>query len=145
MYTTSISEVMTKNVLTAHLDYSFSKISRLFFEIGIHHLPVVDDSDKLIGMLSSTDVLHAFSTQFSTLPDTSEETVDKYFTVEKMMTAQPITLRPQDDLAEAIRFFSQHSFHALPIVDNDELVGILTSNDVLDFIAERNGILESYA
>ena len=61
------------------------------------------------------------------------------------MTSQPFTLSPEDDLAEAVRFISQHRFHALPIVKDGDLVGILTNNDIMDFIAKRIDILESYA
>jgi acetoin utilization protein AcuB len=58
--------------------------------------------------------------------------------VERVMTAVVISVRPDDDIAEAARQMWEHKIGALPVVDNGRLVGILSEIDLLRVLSERS-------
>lgn len=128
-----VQDIMTKHVLVIHESHSFTEVQRLFREMNINHLPVTDANRKLIGMVSSTDVLGAVSNKFPNLPDTEESTINEHMSVLDTMTTMPLrTIRPDSNLTEAANIMAEASIHALPVVDSDQnLVGMITSNDLI--------------
>ena len=138
MYDTLIKERMTKNVISIHIDSDFYEACRLFRQINVHHLPVTNDRREVIGMISSGDMVNAISVRLPSLKNTQPETVNAVLPIDQVMSSQPFTLSPNDDMEQAINLLSQHYFHAIPIVDEaGVLQGILTNNDIVDFIAEN--------
>lgn len=135
---TKVSDVMSKVVLVAKPKHSFLQLCRLFLEMDIHHLPVMDDKEQIIGMLSANDVLRAFTFQLPLLPKVDEATLNDLFPVEELMTPNPlITITPGASLAEATRRFYQHNVQALPVLDDGRLVGIITSRDIVKIMGQR--------
>ena len=51
----TVKDLMTSQVIVAHTSHSFTQICRLFFELDIHHLPVLNDQNELIGIISSNE------------------------------------------------------------------------------------------
>jgi len=124
---------MTKRVLVIQESHSFTEVQRLFQEMSINHLPVTDADRKLIGMVSSTDVLGVVSNRFPNLPDTEESTINEHISVSDVMTPMPLrTIGPDSGLTEAANIMADACIHALPVVDSDQnLVGMITSNDLI--------------
>lgn len=129
--TLSVSDVMSKNVLFAHLHHSFTELCRLFFEMNIHHLPVVDDSGRLIGIISANDVLKAYGRQIPTLGRADEATLNRKITIEDLMTPNPIYISPEATLKEAAEKLTAHNIQSLPVLAGDKVVGIITSRDLM--------------
>jgi CBS domain-containing membrane protein len=128
-----VQEIMTKRVLVIQEGHSFTEVQRLFQEMSINHLPVTDADRKLIGMVSSTDVLGVVSNRFPNLPDTEESTINEHISVLDVMTPMPLrTIGPDSSLTEAANIMAEACIHALPVVDSDQnLVGMITSNDLI--------------
>lgn len=100
-------------------------------ENDIHHLPVVDDQHRVIGIISEHDVLVP---RFLEREQRDREglLVDDQTTVAQAMTKNPVTLRPGARLKDAVDLFLAHRFAALPVVDDEgKLVGMLTTKDLL--------------
>lgn len=128
----TIGEVMSKTVLFAKPSHSFTELCRLFTEMEIHHLPVISEDNRLIGMLSSTDVLKAYSFKVPVLEKADEETLNKNITIEDLMTPQPlVTVSPKESIWDAAQKFRKHHIHAMPVVEGEKVVGIFTSNDFI--------------
>jgi CBS domain-containing protein len=129
-----VQDIMTKRVLVIQEGHSFTEIQRLFQEMSINHLPVTDADRKLIGMVSSTDVLGVVSNRFPNLPDTNESTINEHISVLDVMTPMPLrTIGPDSDLMEAAKIMAEACIHALPVVDSDQnLIGMITSNDLIN-------------
>ena len=127
---------MSSPVLFAHPSSNFTEICRLFFEIGIHHLPVLTKRGKLVGMISATDVLRTFAYQIPLLEKKDVESINQTFQVAEIMTPMPLhVIGPDDTVMSAANRFSRFKIHALPVVEKEELVGIITANDLLESLA----------
>lgn len=128
-----VLDIMTTHVLVIQESHPFTEIQRLFREMNINHLPVTDANRKLIGIVSSTDVLGAVSNRFPNLPNTDETTINEHISVLDIMTPMPLrTIGQESDLMEAASIMAEAGIHALPVVDDDQnLVGMITSNDLI--------------
>ena len=135
--TKPVSAIMTLNPVVANQFHNFSQVLRLFTEFPVHHLPIVDGNNKLIGIVSSNDLPKVFHE----LCDRKEkvamdfDAIDKAINLSEIMTANPITVSSSDTIAAAAKIFATKKFMALPVVDNGVLVGILSVKDVIAYIS----------
>ena len=98
----------------------------------VRHLPIVDDEDKLVGVITDRDIRRAGAFgETSAMPAASDEPFGM-MTVSELMTTPVVTVRPDATLAEAAEHFLTHKFGCLPVIrDDGALAGILTVADVL--------------
>lgn len=114
---------MTTKVVTAKPDDSLSKIKKILFEKGYHHIPVVKGK-KLVGIITSFDLMK-LDKKFSEYDD---------ILVKDVMTTKVVTLYPNELVGAAAMIFLKHLFHGLPIVNEEkELIGIVTTHDILKY------------
>lgn len=129
-----VSVIMTKNVITLSKSDDLMTAEKLFKENKIRHIPVVEDK-KIIGMLSYTDLLRI---SFADAIDDDEEHVDavvyNMFTIEQVMAKQLVSVPVDATVQEVAEILSKRKFHALPVVDNGELKGIVTTTDLVDYL-----------
>lgn len=134
---TPISEIMTKDVITLNHTDDLETAEHLFKSKNIRHIPVVS-GDNIIGMLSYTDLLRI---SFADAVDEDESTVDtvvyNMFTIEQVM-AKNLTIVSSDiTIKEVAEVLSKKEFHALPVVDNNKLVGIVTTTDLINYLIDQ--------
>ena len=123
----AINRIMTTDPVTIGPDASAATAIELFESRDIHHLPVVVDG-VLTGILSSTDLLklHILRERPEALAAIS---------VSQIMVPDPVTLDVFADLIDVAKALSDGSFHALPVVETDNvLVGIVTSSDLVNHL-----------
>ena len=132
-----VSTIMTKNVIKLNLTDDLTKAEMLFKKHHIRHIPVVN-SNKIIGMLSYTDLLRI---SFVDAVDDDDEVVDvtvyNMFTVEQVMAKKLVTVAPETTIKEVAEILSSREFHALPVVEGDLLVGIVTTTDIIKYLLEQ--------
>lgn len=129
---TPLSSVMTKKVIVADLHTKFTDILTLFLDYKIYHLPVVFDQ-KLLGILSLTDALKFFEKEAVNI--TKNEHLNEIFDVEKMMTRNPKTLKPDNTVKDAAELMAGVKFRAVPIVnEKDEIQGMLSNKDLVKIL-----------
>ena len=127
---------MTACPVVGNVSNKFSQVLRLFTEFPIHHLPIVDNNDKLIGIISSNDLPKVFLSLFNR-PEAilmSTEVVDNEIHLADLMTPNPVTISSTDPITKAMQIFAEKKFMALPVVDNGTLVGILSLKDVVAYL-----------
>ena len=129
--TKKVSDLMSRNILVGHVTNSFTHTLRIFAEMTFHHLPIVNSKRDVIGIISSNDMLKSLMLKLPMLKQSDEETLNMLFDIPELMTRNPQVISPDASVSEALSIFSKHHIHALPVVDKGELVGIITSNDVL--------------
>lgn len=105
-------------------------------ETGVHHLPAVS-GDELLGIISWSDLLRvSFGDAFETDDRAVDATLDHTFTLEQVMSGDLITVTPQTTVHEAAEILCKGQFHCLPVVEDGKLVGMVTTSDLLRYLAE---------
>ena len=131
-----VSQVMTKNILRLNFTDDLATAEKIFKKNHIRHLPVVDKG-SIVGMISSNDLLRiSFADAVGPDGQEIESSVYDMFSIEQIMTSKVISIPSSTSLEDTARLFLKHEFHALPVVDNDKLVGIVTTTDVIRFFLE---------
>ena len=135
---TPITAIMTKNVITLNTTDDLLTAEKLFKKHHIRHIPVVS-GDKLLGMLSYTDLLRiSFADAIEDDEESEVETiVYNMFTIEQVMAKNLITVQATSTIKEVAEILSKNEFHALPVVDNGTLVGIITTTDLINYLLEQ--------
>jgi CBS domain-containing protein len=134
---TPISSIMTRNVITLNKKDSLEDAELLFKKNNIRHIPVVQNS-TIIGMLSYTDLLRI---SFADAVDEDENYVDtvvyNMFTIEQVMAKNLVMVSSESTVKEAAQILARKEFHALPVVDNEKLVGIVTTTDLINYLIDN--------
>lgn len=133
----SVTTIMTKNVIKLNISDDLTKAETLFKKHHIRHIPVVN-GNKIIGMLSYTDLLRiSFVDAVDDEADVVDATVYNMFTVEQVMAKNLITISPETTIKEAAEILASKEFHALPVVEGDLLIGIVTTTDLIKYLIDQ--------
>jgi CBS domain-containing protein len=121
-----ISEIMTKQIYCIDCRDSLKAAIDVLQKHNVRHLPVLD-GNKLIGILSKSDVdkvklPEVHSSKGMSIPD---------LTIDQIMTKSVNTIQHDDTIREAAEILSLMSYHALPVLDGENLVGIVSSTDII--------------
>lgn len=134
--TTLISDVMTRDMTTVGPNMTADIIYEMFYDNhSFHHLPVVD-GEKLVGMISKLDVYritHCIDLFDSKSNQVYNDKLLRSLLAEEIMTKDVVTLSPGNTIEDAAKLFGQNHFHALPIVEDEKLVGIVTTLDLIKY------------
>lgn len=138
-----ISNLMTSKLVTLSPGDDLWMAKELFDKHKIHHIPVVRYKD-IVGILSKTDIdlfYHGYSKgkEAELEKDHLQET-----RVDEIMTTNLAKLEPSDPIRTALTVFKLNRFHALPVVLNDDLVGIVTTHDIILHLAKEPADLKDY-
>ena len=121
---------------------SIADAAAIFNEHKIHHIPVTM-GDELIGIVSMTDYLF-FRRGF--LDNSDDQKIEDIrmnnYQVSHIMTKGIATMEATDKINVALEIFKENILHAIPIVDDGKLVGIVTTHDIIAHLAKDN---EAYA
>lgn len=136
-----ISHYMTPKVICAHPEDGIRKTFFLMREHGIRHIPVLDEQRRLIGILSDRDLRRPEWVDES-LDISHVYHLDDNLVVKDLMTTDVKVVYTYDSIKKANRFFIDHRFGALPVLNKEEeLVGMLSAVDVLrafeDYMEQR--------
>lgn len=138
-----IKTIMSTSLLTVSPQDKLTAVKRIFDANPIHHVPVVKFRE-LVGMVSKTDFnyfLHGYEQRNDDA--TLRHIRLNVHTVEEIMTKGLIILRPTDRIEKAMAVFLENLFHAIPVVEDNELVGIITPFDVIKSVnAEQENSME---
>lgn len=130
-----VSQIMSKELITLTQKDSLYDAENLFKKHNIRHLPVVENK-KLIGVVSYSDLLK-ISYVDVTDDDDIESVVYDTYTVSQLMAKSPVSIPPNSTIKEATELLSKHSFHSIPVVEDEELVGIVTTTDLLNYFIDQ--------
>ncbi|HMQ50057.1 MAG TPA: CBS domain-containing protein [Saprospiraceae bacterium] len=130
----TIRSIMTHHPITVNASEKVSKVQEIFRDYDFHHLPVVQQGNKLIGIISKEDVAAlTYLMSMNTSGVTFSKNEYQHLLASDIMTKSPLTLDPDDSVGLAADIFLANKFHAVPIVEDGELVGIVTTHDLLRY------------
>ena len=113
-------DVMTKDVVTVKPDILLKDAIRILVGKGISGLPVVDDSNGIVGMLSESDIINYMFSGHSHVTAVSEA-----------MSKKITSVASDTDLDKIALIIGEKKFRRIPIVDNGKLVGIVSRRDII--------------
>jgi acetoin utilization protein AcuB len=135
---------MTRKVITVDPDKTVFEAQESMANNHIRHLPVIDQGQKLIGIVTDRDIRSALPYNFikdSCSPEQREEICS--LTVKDIMTDDPITVSPTYTIQDALLMIQKSKVGALPVVEDDgKLSGILSVRDLLRAFINVLGIGE---
>jgi CBS domain-containing protein len=124
----SVKDAMTADVKTAAPSESLTGVARLMKQEDVGSVPVVDGL-RLIGVVTDRDIV------VRGIADGSDPHAIK---AGDIASRDVVTVRPDDDLGDALRLMAQHQVRRLPVVDDGQLVGVLAQADVAQEAKEKD-------
>lgn len=126
-----VSTIMKTQLVTVSEEDKLEKIQELFSTFGFHHMPVVQYK-TLKGLISLSDISFLVGPTPAELDSIKAAILDTSgITAKNLMKTRLGKLEPTDRISVAIDIFLNTNFHCLPVVNGDELVGLVTPNDIL--------------
>ncbi|MBK7937195.1 MAG: CBS domain-containing protein [Lewinellaceae bacterium] len=133
----TISALMSTNVVTVNVHDHIEKAQTLMQVHKIRHLPVLHKG-KLVGMLSLTDLMRlSFSDNFGDMEAEADIAIFEMLGIRHVMKSKPETITPAHTIREVAEILAHREFHALPVVENEQVVGMVTTTDLIRYFLER--------
>jgi CBS domain-containing protein len=144
-----VRDVMSQSVRSVKPDTKVMEVASLMCMYRFHGLPVVDDDNRLVGIIAEKDVLHSLFPTFEDLMTEGMHSVDmdrqmgRYTEVlerrvDELMAKNPISVDPDMHLLRAATIMVKHNFRRIPIAENGKLLGMLSLGDVHKAIFHAN-------
>ncbi|TGB04038.1 acetoin utilization AcuB family protein [Halobacillus salinus] len=130
-----VEEIMKTEVITLQRNDSVEMALKLLHENHIRHIPIVDEENEVIGIVSDRDVRDASPSIF----DEDVNAKELQHPIESIMTTPVITVHPLDFVEEVASIFYDHEIACVPVTRNDQLVGIITEKDMLYTLIQLTG------
>jgi acetoin utilization protein AcuB len=133
---------MTREVITVNTEASLADVAALMTSNRIRRLPVVQGaSRKLLGIISYSDVLHAFPQDLNPFSADAAVQLSKSgrgarLRAAELMTRQPAAIAADAPVESAARMMRQRKVGALPVVQGEDLVGLITESDIFRALVE---------
>jgi acetoin utilization protein AcuB len=126
-----VSTIMKTQLVTVSESDPFDKIRDLFTTFGFRHLPVVQFK-SLKGLISLSDIAFLIDPKPEEMESVKAALISTSgIRAHNLMKTRLGKLEPTDRISLAVDIFLNTSFHCLPVVEGDELVGLVTPNDIL--------------
>jgi len=137
-----IREKMLRTPVTILPDASFYEARAIIRDRGIRHLPVVDQNNELVGIITDRDIREAAPSDATTLSVHELNYLLGKLKVSAFMTPKEklITITPETIIEKAVQLLHDHKIGCLPIVEGNKLVGIITETDVLEIFVDVFGL-----
>ena len=129
-----VKDIMTRQVVAIGPDMPIGDVNLLMEQRNIRHFPIVED-DRLVGVVSDRD-LRTVGSQHPKAP----AGVSYKDAVANIMVTPVVTAHPLDPVEEASKVLRDRKIGALPVMQDDKLVGIITGIDVLEAFTQMSGV-----
>lgn len=141
-----VKDIMTTDIITVKENSKIRELVNVFAENEIYGVPVLDEEDFVIGVVSSIDILKkeesenfyskSFLFDFNINLFEDSRFFDK--PVSSIMTKELITVTPDDTIEEMARIMYENKIHRVLVIKYDKLIGIVSTFDLLKLLAAKN-------
>lgn len=133
-----VSSIMTTQLVILNTTDSLEKAERLFKKHRIRHIPVIEGNQKIVGMLSLTDLLRiSFADGAYEDEEDIETVVYEMFSIPQVMAKNIKTVSPDTTIKAVAELLSREEFHAVPVVEEGDLKGIVTTTDLIKYLLNQ--------
>ena len=137
-----VKERMSHPVITVHPEIPIQEAQALMKKERVRRFPVVNKRGRLVGIVSETDILHASPSDATSLSIWEANYLLSKIIVKNVMTQNVITISTDTPIEEAARIMADNKIGGLPVVGDDEVVGIITETDLFKIFLELMGARE---
>jgi len=132
-----VTTIMTQHVITLNKKDTLETAEKLFKKHHIRHIPVVSGK-AIIGMLSYTDLLRiSFADSAYEDDEYIDSVVYNMFNIEQVMVKKIVSVSPSSSIKEVAEILAHSEFHALPVVESNTLIGIVTTTDLINYLLKQ--------
>lgn len=133
-----VSTIMSTQLVVLNTTDGLEKAERLFKKHRIRHIPVIEKNKKIVGMLSLTDLLRiSFADGAYEDEEDIETVIYDMFTLPQVMAKNVKSVSPKTTIREVAALLAKEEFHALPVVQDGDLVGIVTTTDLIRYLLSQ--------
>ncbi len=126
-------DLMRKDVFTIQAEQSVDALIEMLIREHIHGAPVVEKDGTLAGVVTQQDV---FFSSWTLSGDSAERARKGRLKVRDIMTCPAVTTSPETDLRGVCRLMSRLRVHRVPVIEDDKVVGVISSLDVCAAVAQ---------
>ena len=131
-----VSEIMSRDLITVDKNASLRRARRVLDQHRIRHLLVMDGK-RLVGIVTDRDLRRAAPSSKSPLTISEREEFMDELKVVEVMSRKLITASPDTTVREAARVMVSEKIGCLPVVNGNQLVGIVTETDLLEMLVRE--------
>ncbi|AGF58841.1 CBS domain-containing protein [Clostridium saccharoperbutylacetonicum] len=123
-----VDSIINKNFHIINVNDTIDKALELMHDLNINGMPVVDDSETLVGMIVKADIYRFMihPGHYVSCP------------VEWVMSKSVILSQSDEDIITVAKRLRKNDIVAMPVVNNDKIVGVITIDDILDYFLGKN-------
>jgi acetoin utilization protein AcuB len=125
-----IREIMQEKVVTISVDDSLATVEDIMHLGGVRHLPVVRGG-RLVGVVSQSDLLRLSLSTLNSQGNEYRRAFLQALEVSQAMSSPPVLIEAYATIEKAAMLMAQHKIGCLPVLDGDDLVGLVTITDML--------------
>lgn len=115
-----VRDVMEKEIFAGKSNDSIQKISKVLTERKMSNIPITNEQDELVGIVSEQDILRAME---------YENFINKI--ANDIMTKKVLSVKENDSLEYVSKIFTEHPYRRLPVTRNKKVVGSITREDII--------------
>jgi CBS domain-containing membrane protein len=134
--TATVKDIMTTNVITLSSSDKLENAEKLFKKNNIRHIPIVDNGE-IVGMLSYSDLLRLSFADLTNEEFEIDAFIYEMFTIKQIMAKNLTMVAPNTTIKKVAQMLVEKEFHALPIVKDEKLLGIVTSTDLSRYLVAQ--------
>jgi CBS domain-containing protein len=129
-----VRDLMQTKLVTIAVGERLSTVEDIMTLGGVRHMPVVQGG-KLVGVVSQRDLLRASLSNLEVAGTEERRAFLSVVEIRRVMSAPPVTITPDASVEEAASIMAERKIGCLPVVVEEELVGLVTETDVLRYVA----------
>jgi len=128
-----VEDVMNEEIITIEDNEQVSHARNLMLKYGYRHILVVNHEAKLTGIVTEKDLTRKMRVKG---PKWKRRPIDK-ISIHRVMTPNPLTISPHRELREAVELMIKNNISSIPVVDEEEIVGIITKGELIEFYSQK--------
>ena len=132
-----VDEIMTREVVCIDMDTSIGDSMEVCEKKRIRHLPIVDDQNCLVGLVTDRDLRYSISPRIGSISENNSDRLSLKRPVHLIMVRAVFSTTPETSLSDAAELMLAHRIGCLPVVDQQRhVVGIATTSDFIRYVAQ---------
>ena len=127
-----VADIMTQDIFPLKSNQTLNVVRLLMRTVHIRHVPILNEENKFVGLLSHRDLLAYSISKLADLDPLAQNELDRQIPIADVMRTEIATTTASTNLKEAITCMLEQKFGCLPVIDDEGyLVGIITDEDII--------------